>query len=102
MINPQINAPKGPAEKIANEYIDKILPLWDSFANVCVIVLLIEITTPAPLPQAKTKKQNNQNGISNTKNIKTGQEGKTKYYGRKTKSTPVEFGSIRMKKKMIP
>ena len=27
IIKPQINAPNGPKEKIANEYIDNILPL---------------------------------------------------------------------------
>ena len=55
-------------------------------------------------PPKKRKVNVTQSNVAktNTKNIKTGQEGKTKYYGRKTKQTPVEFGSIRMKKKMIP
>jgi hypothetical protein len=39
-------------------------------AKVWIIVLLMEITTPAPLPQTNIKKQNNQKGISKARNIR--------------------------------
>ena len=50
-----------------------------SLAKVCVIVLLIDMTTPAPLPQAKTKTQNSQNGILKLRKLKWFQK-KIKYH----------------------